>query len=148
MKIVFLDIDGVVNTESDLSRGILINSELVLRIDKLCRDNNSKIVISSSWRNSYTLDNLRMLFKVCGMFTSYSTIIDKTSCNITRGEEIKKWLDSRGDIDGYVIIDDYDDFYDFQKPFWVQTSFKLGFSEDKFKEACDVLSMQLKRNFS
>lgn len=146
MRVVFLDIDGVLNCESDLFYGIMINKDSVGRVNLLCRNHKAKIVISSSWRNLYRLNDIRMMLKDHGM--DNNIIIDQTPVlNGTRGQEIEKWIDNRGDIDGYVILDDDGDFLDYQLPFLVKTSFKLGFTEDKLEEANKVLSITLKRKF-
>jgi len=101
-KIIFLDIDGVINT----------TKYHFTKFDEECMDNlleiinktNAKIVVSSSWRDE---DNIRMKnnFLEHGFYESlWNKIIDITcrgyrytikgsNFPIVRGNEIKQWID-------------------------------------------------------
>jgi hypothetical protein len=116
MTIIFLDIDGVLRThKSDLENSILLNQEIPIRvydrkfdskavsnINYITHYTNAKIVVSSTWRNNFTLQELKQIFKDRGITTD---IIDKTEIGLTRGEEIREWLD-RNEVTNYVVIDD------------------------------------------
>jgi len=115
MYVIFLDIDGVLRTyESDF----LWSEKLGQPIPELYKRHFSpdalenlnyitlltgaKIVITSTWRLFYTLDELKFLFKQRGF---RGDIIGVTNILDTRGEEIVEWLNDHK-IDNFVVIDD------------------------------------------
>ena len=116
MNILFLDIDGCLRThKSDLEWSILLNQPIPTKVfdrkfSKISVSNinyigsitNCRIVVTSTWRNNFTLDELKCIFRENGI---YVPLIDKTDIALTRGEEISEWLDFN-DVDKYVIIDD------------------------------------------
>lgn len=95
MKVVFLDIDGVLNTENYIDSIVLTNTycntnfpikddygkvfdpSAVRYLVALCKKHNLKVVISSDWRYS-GLDRLKMMFKSRNINVD---IIDTTICN-------------------------------------------------------------------
>jgi hypothetical protein len=122
MNIIFLDIDGVLNTERFIKYQIEHHEcdpyEADFNFDPICMKNlkklidktNSYIVISSSWRTSKRLineisNNLKLYDINNRFFSSTPNLIDKT-----RGEEIEFWLDCFSDMNlNYIIIDDEND---------------------------------------
>jgi hypothetical protein len=116
MTIIFLDIDGVLRThKSDLEHATILNQEIPTRvfdrrfdlkavsnINYINHYTNAKIVVSSTWRNNFTVEELKDIFKDRGITTE---VIDKTDIGLTRGEEIREWLD-RNEVTNYVVIDD------------------------------------------
>lgn len=77
----------------------------------------AKIVVSSSWRLSYTLEQIRAIwehFDLPGELIGYTPFIDNEIASmfdeaemkpVERGREIQSWLDSNH-VDKYCIIDD------------------------------------------
>jgi hypothetical protein len=133
MKIIFLDIDGVMNMFGSSSRTFMkpyghhIERHLVDRLNYICEKvNNVKIVISSSWRSD--MDDLQKQLEQEG-FKYWDKVIGKTpkpkaiTENKTppyklklefRGEQIQEWIkqftkienECCSVIDKYVVIDD------------------------------------------
>lgn len=112
MKVIFLDIDGVLNTDKDIRKfGInYIDENLVAIIYKIIKETNAKIILSSTWRikkedkkivNSY-LSKYNLKIHDC------TPIIEDKIKFIERKEEIKLWLDNNK-VDKFAIIDDWDD---------------------------------------
>lgn len=128
MKVIFLDFDGVLNssasfimesrkkkklkeTDLDAYHDFRVNETLCevccsnfqYLLDK-CPD--AKIVISSTWRNLYSLEWL------CAKLASYnidsSRVIDitPTHFNRMRGHEIADWLEDHPEVTSFVILDD------------------------------------------
>jgi len=130
MKILFLDFDGVLNCRtSDVDEtGFLgLDSSRKALIERICKKTNCKVVISSSWRLTHSLTELKNFFK------NYEIdILDETPVNekvvpfYHRGVEIKKWLDNHNDIQQYVILDDCDEFLPEQHKHFVKCSYKYG----------------------
>lgn len=105
MTVIFLDIDGCLRThKSDTEWSLIINEPIpfkvfdrkfsnkaVSNINYIYSITNCKLVISSTWRCNYTLEELRNIFRNNGI---YAPIIDKTIIGLNRGEEIEQWLDT------------------------------------------------------
>ena len=157
MKIIFLDVDGVLNCESTWDGE---HADGMNTIDpKLC-DNLAKIVhatwpvkvvLISTWRlyPGEGLDKLRAWLAGRNIqITSQTpdlTLESSGSC-VIRGHEIDRWFKERPQIDRasakILILDDGNDFTDEQKPFHIQTNFKTGLTEDLADAAIAVLQAQ------
>lgn len=134
-KLIFLDIDGVLNNESLLRQNIFLCPTKVSLLSTFCKYNNIDIVISSSWREVYCLDELKSMLYKEG-FVNIDSIIDVTpvgkdlamdkTAYIFRGYEIENWLNKQAVQYNYVILDDTPDFLDFQKDRFVLTDFNEG----------------------
>lgn len=136
MKIIFLDIDGVLNTgryrkilkktehmSSDDSQ-FFFDPITMRNLSELVSKNDAKIVISSTWRYdrdkkddiywNMLMGNLRQFNledKVIGVTPDLREQYNTIRC---RGYEIKEWLDTTKEIiDGFVIIDDDDNMTPF-----------------------------------
>ena len=159
MKVIFLDIDGVLNCRTSKSYchddecGLItgIDSDKVKRLAKIVEATNAKIVLSSDWRvgweKYYTtrkpshakyLDNH---LKKKGSLT----IFDKTPLfhsGYWRGEEILAYLRSHPDITNYVILDDtfFEDFSDKEiSEHLVLTNREVGLTDGDVKNAIKIL---------
>lgn len=120
MKIIFLDIDGVLNTW-DYRRRLeleyfsnLIDRDKMIHLKKIVDLTGAKIVLSSSWRKYWNKSgeqidsagrNLQEVFREFDL-----QIYDKTPVveNSPRGEEIWAWLKGKYSVEEYVILDDRD----------------------------------------
>ena len=150
MKIIFLDIDGVLNStdymnalhfnvrshyskeqlrESDLisqftrdKYGHYFDPRCILFLEAIINKTDAKIVISSTWRGS-GLETMQKMWKDRNLAGSVIDITP-TDKDRHRGTEIEMWLELNSDlpIESYCIIDD--DSFDIlleQKPFFVHT---------------------------
>ena len=109
--IIFLDVDGVLNTP--LSWGYRrekgMDREKVERVSKLAEEVNADVIISSAWRNAYSLLELKDMLQKRG-FQNTARIIGITP-RISlerRGEEIKAWINETliGVKPKFVALDD------------------------------------------
>lgn len=130
MKILFLDIDGVVNCATTTARfdGFFgIDPYMALLIDRIIQATGCQVVLSSAWRiepNSYREVETR----VC-------KLLDKTeSFSNIRGNEIKKWLTEHPEVTCYAILDDNSDMLPEQMPNFFKTSWSTGITEDISKK--------------
>lgn len=152
MKIIFLDIDGVLNTEKHI-RYLLHNDlptqdndwcdffdpKCIVKLKKIIDQTGAKIVISSTWR-FMGLDKLRKKFEERGIL---GEIIDRTSLSRfmrERGYEIQTWLDNHDDVESYAILDDDVDMLPSQLKNLVVTSWKNGISNKNVKDAIKILN--------
>ena len=123
-KIIFLDIDGVLNV---MSRefdefGQLFNPIFVNNLAYIIEKTNAKLVISSTWRYS-GLNFLKKLWKHRNLPGEIIGITPDLYKNVNRGDEIKAWLEKNIDIvETYCIIDDDEDMLTEQLNNFVKTS--------------------------
>ena len=155
MKVIFLDIDGVLNYTQwyvdDRNPGNLDGEEgdldplCVNRIINICNNTGAKVVISSDWRISWYGTQLRL--GRMGLDENY--ILDKTPERIwinipgfdhSRGAEINDWLEMHPECEKYVIIDDRTDFKDNQQPFFIHVNPFVGFTDENMNKAIDLLN--------
>jgi len=130
MKVIFLDMDGVLNSDTfliDNSRrnpgqnpmdrwpGGHINPANVQMLDALVTASGARIVLSSAWRTHIELQPLYLLLKERG-YTG-PELIGRTTSElgnqpprykwVPRGLEIQHWLDNTTeDVESFVILDD------------------------------------------
>lgn len=157
MKIIFLDIDGVLNSEnwykSNKSSTLKIEDEKQKFIsdsfdpecwkyvEKLISETGAKIVLSSSWR-LYDLEST--VKEYTG--TAFQPIIDNL-IGVTpgfmsrcRGMEIKLYLRSLSEQpESYVILDDDRDMFESQRPYFVHINDETGITENDYKKALKIL---------
>lgn len=130
-NILFLDYDGVINIDHDNFSGYLDNPEAIYFINKLCLENNFKIVVTSAWKSNPKYVNV---LHEAGL----SKDIDILGCTKTsfkgREFEIKEFLEEHKNINKYLIIDDANFSKDFEDHL-VQTIYKFGFTKSKYEEA-------------
>jgi len=132
MKILFLDIDGVVNSKESFKKGGMIRepySELdpymAFMVGKIQLYTDCKVVLSSSWRHSF--EAVQVLEKrICKMFDK-TPVIDGPHL---RGDEIQEWLRNHPDVKRYAILDDDDDMLLEQLPNFFKTTWEHGLTEE------------------
>lgn len=156
MKIIFLDIDGVLNYTqwyvSDRNPGNLNGEEgdidplCAERINNICQVTDAKIVLSSDWRISwpYCIDRLEKGGIKKGL------IIDKTPEHMwnefvseeykSRGSEIDDWLSQHPECDRYVILDDRKDFTEEQQPNFIHVNPMRGIDDTDVVFAIQILN--------
>ena len=154
MKIIFLDIDGVLNTygeDGSLASWEHCKSELMHNLEKIVKETDAYIVISSSWRE----EGIELL-KESG-FQYVDRIIGVTPHWIQgfyiehRGEQIMGYVRQNG-IHQYIVIDD--EPFDIcgercnviSKDKVVITNHTEGLTEEKANEAIRKLNAQADRN--
>lgn len=140
MKVIFLDVDGVLITgQIDWKTP---NPECIANLNLLIERTGAQIVVSSCWRSGRTLLELRDLFHQWGV---RGPVIGRTDEFMEwRGLEIAQWLKERarerGDVGSFVIIDDDADMGDLL-PKLVQTKFHTGLTAEDVQKAIDILNV-------
>lgn len=129
-KVLFLDIDGVLNAapdylvrmpENDILR---INMGLVGRLKDIVKSTGCDVVLSSSWR--LMGGGREFAEKSCGFKFLDETCDDSDLC---RGGQIQVWLDNNKQYTKYAIVDDDGDMLDHQLKHFFQTEFEHGLTE-------------------
>lgn len=152
MKIIFLDIDGVLNSirydrQRTIDQGNIDETRLQL-IKKLVDATEARIVLSSSWRKHWGKDISKcdaIGRDINEVFEKYHlAIYDKTEClpSNDRAEEIRKWLNRQGNIEAFVIFDDIAFGWgnDLQE-YLIKTNPRIGFGleEKHIQKAIELL---------
>jgi hypothetical protein len=123
-KVLFLDVDGVLN--SSRSRSFLALSKPMLkRLAGIVEETGCLIVLSSTWRRDpEAVSRLRrhLKFRKVGIYDKTKTL------GGIRGEEIQEWLDRNG-ADRYAILDDDSDMLDEHLPHFFQTDYDYGLTK-------------------
>lgn len=139
MRIIFLDIDGVLNTTGDKD---LINNTFEVtkleRLIKLSNETNSHIVIISDRR---LLETERI--SIDYVFKTYNKKVFYLSLKRThrkRSDEVSYYIDNNK-VENYVILDDNDLGYLSNKALsshYINT-YSEGFSSNLYNEAYNLL---------
>lgn len=148
MKVLFLDIDGVLNSRRYFLKLV---SLLVLPDDKLDPDaikllnqitdvTGAFIVVSSTWRYGY-INNIAGLREMLAKHGVTGKVLGITPVdNRQRGAQIQDWMDNCGrQIDSFVILDDDNDMGRLDK-FLVKTTFQDGLQDVHVQAAVDILN--------
>lgn len=151
MKVVFLDIDGVLlshrtllahgtwaHDPEELAKGEVDEVSLSM-IRKIVGKADASIVLSSSWRilNSWHDMGEALKLPIMGQ-----TPVGSPNGS-ARGNEIADWLRDRVDVTHYAIIDDDSDMLEHQKPYFVHTSGFNGFSWENATKLASVLGIDV-----
>lgn len=165
MKIIFLDIDGVIATQKSLDESGLwgFTNECQENLQILLKNTGAKLVISSSWRKHTLEDTVTHLkekgFWFCddiiGMtIRGYHFLKPGVHLGIPRGVEIKQWLDTNihsnqgkdwnrkevGKDFTYVILDDDADMLLEQKDYFIQCNPNDGLTIGRAHRATLILN--------
>lgn len=156
MKIIFLDIDGVLNRLGTPMQGrtttkweglIGMEPELVERMNALVARTGALVVLSSTWRLSKTWrEDMRqngLTFEFLDRTPYLQTGEGESFHHLERGEEIDAWIceyltqDRERQLDAYAIIDDDSDMLP------SQPLFKTGYEKGLTQEIADAIAAHL-----
>lgn len=150
MKVLFLDIDGVLNCQReydwDWNAIAQFTPRCVHTFNSIIYHAKAKIVLSSSWRN-FIHNNymtLRGFEKLLWSHGVRGDLIGLTPERIgiddTRADEIGDWLQKNfKDVERYVVIDDDPDAFGGGRHPFVQTDFRYGIRTEDAKKAVELL---------
>lgn len=156
MKIIFLDIDGVMNNEIDYNEDEMktpddmISRRCVENLNELIENTGAKVVISSTWRHGRTVEQLQQILNKFGFV---GEVIDKTPSlpgdYTVRGNEILKWMKDNKEIIGeyhsdftkYVIFDDDSDMLYWQRNNFILVDSFCGLSRRNIYKAERILNV-------
>ena len=165
MKVIFLDIDGVLNTQDWHSRmtkdtprdefGWAFDLVAVENLAHIIKETGASIVISSSWK-FLGLAKLREMWKIRNLPGTILDItpntvsdelllnanLDEMELGVCRGNEIKEWLSRHNsEVSNYVIIDDFDDMLPEQEEHVVLTNTLIGITDFDAEKAIAILKL-------
>jgi hypothetical protein len=162
MKVVFLDVDGVLNAGRRVNKGTmgfeLIDWALphaIVHINRITRVTGAKLVISSTWRIGKTIKELRQMFAEVGIEGDIVGKTERGPCSWHvnrgypncaeghRGGEIADWLRNYKaingeDIEAFVILDDDSDMGDLSDRH-IKTAYDRGITRRECDRAIQML---------
>ncbi len=159
MKVIFLDIDGVLNSATFMKQNpnMLIDEQRVILLSKLVHQTNAKVVLHSGWR--FRFDNLmqpqtdeaKYLCKLLHKHNIY--LYDKTpdlstpeirktqKFSLVKAKEIMTWLGCHGDVNAFVVLEDLDLDNLLVRAHQIKTNnLASGLSENDIESASNILN--------
>ena len=129
MKVIFLDIDGVLNTSTDIyerrrikfrgKRRIPTNKKpkrVFAKLVKWMLENDIYFVMSTSWRGNSQIEDWNEILKNYGVKKDLVISLTPFHSKAIRGLEILQWLDSwnnvgvkeygKEKVNDYIVVDD------------------------------------------
>ena len=154
MKIVFLDIDNVLNCATSVSNcngWVGIDTVLVRKLAKIIQETNAEIVLTSTWKENFIPGAYKQTHQEAKYLSNklrkqglkvYDKTIDR---NYNRGEGIMNWLNAHTNITAWVVLDDhyFDDFYKYEEAIlkrWIWVNSKTGLTDEDVEEAIEILN--------
>jgi hypothetical protein len=152
MRILFLDIDGVLNGHDydPLAESCTIRTHCITNLSKILTQTDVKVVISSAWRymisrGAMTLRGFEYLLRTHRLAGIQNRIIgitredlDQTS-KTERGLEIEEWLRDHPEVTHYLVIDDMDYGISIRGHPFLQTDGTVGLTEADADKAIMML---------
>lgn len=150
-SIIFLDIDGVLCTLRSCvgQYGLMqtLDRAGVNMLNTLINETDSRLVLSSTWREFHDQNSMTAILQNSGMPTVRWHQCWKTPVlplTFIRGDEINKWMEINGYPDRYVIFDDVEQFHPNQH--LILTDDTNGISYQNYKTALEILNAKGERN--
>jgi hypothetical protein len=158
MKVIFLDIDGVLNSEEFLknNQSEMIDRNNVSILKSVIDKTGAVIVMSSGWRlwfddnmmprdgYSQCLHDILYEFdiKLFDKTPDFSTeeIRTKKTFSKVKAKEIIAWLSDHETVDKYVVLDDLNLQNEEINSHLVRTNAQVGITEDDAKRVIDMIN--------
>lgn len=168
-NIIFLDIDGVLNSnfwnkshQREISDGSLIDVEKIKLLAELVRSTNAEIILHSGWRFWYDNDmkplrveaqNLSELLakeglKIADVTPDLTTeeIRRTRKFSLIKAEEILLWVASHENINSWVVLEDLDLHNAIIEEHQVKIDQMTGLTPENIQEAERILHFFHKKN--
>ena len=145
-KIIFLDVDGVLNcnktTRKTMSGYTFIGNRQLKNLRRIISTTQAKVVLSSDWRYDrddprYNADYLELEAEIMrNGIQFYGFTPELPSAH--RGAEIAQWLAEHPEVSDFVVLDDRTDIEP-NKDHWVRTVMSCGLGAVETDEAIKIL---------
>lgn len=164
MKVIFLDFDGVINSDEYMESSSFkeetkdypepqlwliemhfhLDPKAIALINQLVKRTGAKVVASTTWRLLYTLEEMNNFLALRGAKFSLIDITPRLDAGLSipifRGDEINAFLyHTPLSVDQFVIIDDRDDMTDI-KVHLVRTNPLIGITQEDVEKAVKILN--------
>lgn len=151
MKVIFLDIDGVLNHyywyrerryKSNASYPLDdFDPKSVSYLNNITDITGAKIIISSSWRFDNDIINILRKVGITGEIIGCTPDLYNICGSLCRGKEIDAVLNKHPDIERYIILDDDMDMEEHQLPYFIKTNANgSGLNKTVMNKAIKILN--------
>lgn len=154
MKIIFLDFDGVMDTEYDElirikegkpisdEHGILFDPNCVKNLKDIIDQTGAEIVVTSTWKYMMSYHDFTKMWEERGLPGFVTDVTPTLSQRSIRGDEIDAWIEECRSDCQYVIIDDLgaDNFHSHQIPRLLVVNPYWGLDEETAERAIELLN--------
>ena len=161
-KVIFLDIDGVLNSnfgndspQTEISDGTLIDEEKIKLLASLVKETGSEIILHSGWR--FWFDN--ELKPLCTQSNKLVELLEKENLYISgitpdltteeirktkkfslvKADEILLWINLHNSVTEWAVLDDLDLHNDQIKRHQVKMDPTIGLTLENVKQAVKIL---------
>lgn len=139
-RILFLDVDGVLNHKKSVSFYALSRAKLRL-LRKIHEEVPYSVVLSSTWRfgaKHFHKIKLALEFRGIPLISKTVRADHYDLAGTERGYEIDHWLKFNS-WDSYCIVDDDGDMLEYQYPHFVQTNGEVGLTPEDAQAIVKIL---------
>lgn len=161
MKVIFLDVDGVLNSERFFKerkdKGTDIDKTTIPLLKKIVLATDAKIVLSSTWRTLRPRKGDELFDDLSAVHAQFKQLVDALAefnleilsytkdmslSGWARGNEIRDWLseNSHLNIESFVILDDDGDMCEFTETNLVKTTWLSGIDKHHVRKAINILN--------
>lgn len=142
MKVIFLDIDGVLNSTASRADGVFLEADKLIRIRNIAQATNADVIITSSWRALFAQDVLAAFLTRLGLNGVKIGYVSDRSGN--RAKEIEEFV-AANPVEGYVILDDENFGWSKEQDLrWIACGGHTGLLNRHVGEAIKILNMPAK----
>lgn len=161
-RVIFLDIDGVLNSnfgnnghQIEISDGTLIDEEKIKLLAYLVRETDSEIILHSGWRFWFDFELkplCREANKLVELLEKEDLYINGVTPNLTteeiretkkfslvKADEILLWIDLHNDVTEWVVLDDLDLHNAKIEQHQVKPDQTVGLTLENVKQAVKIL---------
>ena len=166
MKVIFLDIDGVLNHSQTMSKTPSgwtgLSENLVSRLGIITKETGAVVVLTTTWKVDWDKnEEYRMpdgVYLHQKLMKEKIFIFDKTESfpdkkvqdSFYRGREILNFLDAHPEITSYIILDDnefeFEQYPDTIMPYFIHTDAACGLSIPNMNQALELLGKKVEQS--
>ena len=148
MKVIFFDIDGVLNSRWFIDKMWALTKEYrydpidpdaMKKLNIIVEKTGAKLVICSTWRYSHTVEELQTIFEKHGFIGEIIDTTDVNSHNL-RGNDINKWICENHNVSKYCVIDDDNEIFNKDVHKFVHVSNLVGLTYKDVYKAISILN--------
>ena len=156
MKVIFLDIDGVLNCDSTTNKLFdydFVDEDKIMRLKSIIDQTGAKVVLDSTWRDGWYHWDKGYTTQACEMYIELErelmrhgiSLMDKTPMfkggMSVRGQEIKYWMEHQDkEIESFVILEDWENLWPYNDDNIVWIDGEVGLTDKDVERAVEILN--------
>ncbi|AFL82412.1 hypothetical protein Aeqsu_2973 [Aequorivita sublithincola DSM 14238] len=147
--LLYLDIDGVMVPANSWRRPEILEDDFpefslkaIKSLDRIISNSSADIVLTTSHKHKYTLNEWKDIFKLRNINTNKITRLPENTAHLNRKDELIIWFNSKHINDKFIIIDDdksLNALPKFLKDRLILTSGSVGLTERLADEAIEKI---------